>query len=383
MSYLEKQYHNPMRENAFNVPSLCREQCTKIEADSRMILTTPEIYELRRIIITGCGDSYAAGISMKPALETLTGLPVTVEPAISLARYTAPDTFGKPGSTLVMAVSNSGGVSRVAEAVQRASNHGCLTLAITGKPESKLAQAAQKRVPLAIPPFAAGGGNGVRSYLISMLSLLLVGIRIGEVKGRYMMTDSEAYRKAVVDYAAAFEAALPALDQQMLELAQQTRERELFEFLGSGGNLGTAWFSHAKIVEATGDAASFTDMEAWMHLYCFYRELDMKVAFAYANTAGTDRSRAEETLGAMAQMKGKLFVITDSADMPLPEGCTRILVPACKYDWLAPLLNYLPVSLYAGFLCELKGETYGRSGREDWAPIAGTGLLTNSRIELI
>ena len=383
MNYPENQYHNAMRENAFDVPSLCATQCAKIESDSRMILTTPEIYELRRIIITGCGDSYAAGISMKPALETLTGLPVTVEPAMSLARYTAPDTFGKPGSTLVMAVSNSGTVARVAEAVQRASNYGCLTLAITGKSDSPLAKASNKQVPLFIPPFAAGGGNGVRSYLISMLSLLLVGIRIGEVKGRYMMTDSEDYRRAVVDYAKAFEAALPALDEQMLKLAQETSSHEIFEFLGSGGNLGTAWFSHAKIIEATGDAASFTDLEAWMHLYCFYRELDKKVAFAYTNAAGTDRSRAEETLGAMGKMKDKLFIITDSAELELPETCTRIVIPACKYDWLSPLLNYLPVALYAGFLCELKGETYGRSGREDWSPIAGTALLTGSRIELI
>lgn len=379
----ENAYHNPMRENAYDVPSLTIAQCKQIEADSRMVLTTPEIYQLRRIIITGCGDSYAAGLSMKPALEHLTGLSIDVEPAIQLARYTDPATFGKPGSTLVMAVSNSGGVVRVAEAVQRASLHGCLTLAITGKPESRLAQAAQKRVPLAIPPFAAGGGNGVRSYLISMLSLLLVGIRIGEVKGRYMMSDSEDYRRAVCDYAAAFEKALPALDEQMLALAQETQEKELFEFLGSGGNLGTAWFSHAKIIEATGDAASFTDLESWMHLNCFFRELPKKVAIAYVNAAGPDRSRADETLGAMGQMPTTLLAVTDSRDAGLPAGVRPIVIPACKYDWLAPLLNYLPVALYAGYLCELKGETYGRDGRADWAPIAGTGLLTGSKLVLI
>ena len=95
-------YNNPMRENAHDVPSLTIGQCKQIEADSRMILTTPEIYELRRIVITGCGDSYAAGISMKPALEFLTGLPVDVEPAIHLSRYTDPATFGKPGSTQLL-----------------------------------------------------------------------------------------------------------------------------------------------------------------------------------------------------------------------------------------------------------------------------------------
>ena len=373
-------YNNPMRENAHDVPSLTIAQCKQIEADSRMILTTPEIYELRRIVITGCGDSYAAGISMKPALEFLTGLPVDVEPAIHLARYTDPSTFGKPGSTLVMAVSNSGAVARVAEAVQRASNYGALTLAVTGKPDSKLAQASMKRVPLAIPPFAAGSGNGVRSYLISMLSLLLVGIRIGEVKGRYMMSDSEDFRKAICDYAAGFEAIMPALDEQMLALAKETQDKELFEFLGSGGNLGTAWFSHAKIIEATGDASSFSDLEAWMHLECFYRELPKKVAFAFVNSNGPDRSRVNETLGAMGQIPSLLLGITDSENANLPAGVRPIVIPAAKYDWLAPLLNYLPAALYAGYLCELKGECYGRDDRDDWKPIRGTGLLVNSEI---
>lgn len=375
-------FHNPMRENAYDVPALTIAQCKQIEADSRMILTTPEIYELRRIVITGCGDSYAAGLSVKPALEHLTGLSVDVEPAMHLARYTEPDTFGKPGSTLVMAVSNSGGVARVAEAVQRASSYGCLTLAITGKPESKLAKAAAKRVPLAIPPFAAGGGNGVRSYLISMLSLLLVGIRIGEVKGRYMMSDSEDYRKAICDYAGAFEKALPEIDEKVLKLAEETNDKELFEFLGSGGNLGSAWFSQAKIIEATGDAATFTDLEAWMHLNCFFRELSKKVAVAYVNADGPDRSRADETLDAISRIPSTVVAITDDVTI-LPDHVQAIQIPKCKYDWLAPLLNYLPVALYAGYLCEMKHETYGRDGRAEWAPISGTKLLTESKIVLI
>lgn len=376
-------YENPMQENAYDVPQLCESQCGKIEADSRMVLTTPEIFQFRRIIITGCGDSYAAGLSMKPALEELTGLPVEVLPAMELARYTGADTFGKPGSTLVMAVSNSGGVARVAEAVERATQKGCLTLAITGRPDSKLAKAAMKQVPLTIPPFAAGGGNGVRSYLISMLSLLLEGIRIGEVKGRYMMTDSAHYRDTVCQMARAWGEALPKLDAQMKELAREYAAKDLFDFLGSGGNLGTAWFAHAKIIEATGDAASYNDMESWMHLNCFLKNLPGKVTWAWVSGQGRDLSRAQETLGAIAQMPGEVCVVTDDATLDFGAKVRTICVPACPYEWMAPLLNYLPIALFAGYLCEEKGEAYGRGGRAEWAPVAGTALLTESKIVLV
>ncbi len=376
-------FHNPMRENVYDVPNLVRSQCAQIERDGRMALTAPEIYRLRRIIVTGCGDSYAAGLSMKPAMETLTGLPVEVLPAMHLSRYTCPDAFGPPESALVMAVSNSGAVTRVAEAVQRASRYGCLTLAVTARPESALAQAARRRIPLDIPSFAAGSGNGVRSYRVSMLALLLTAIRIGEVKCRYMMTDSEAYRTAICRYASDFEEALPALDRQMLRLAQASADKELFDFLGSGGSLGSAWFSHAKIIEATGDYASYNDTESWMHLNCFLRELPKKLTMVYAGANSPDRSRAEETIGAIGQMRGTLCVVTDSEAFPLPEKAERVLIPPCAHDWLSPLLNDLPLSLLAGYLCELKGESYGRGGREDWRPIAGTDLLTKSKFAVI
>lgn len=376
-------FHNPMRENACDVPGLIRSQCALIERDSRMVLSTPEIYRIQRIIVTGCGDSYAAGLSMKPAMEVLTGLPVEILPAIHLSRYSPPDVFGRPDSTLVMAVSNSGAVTRVAEAVQRASQHGCLTVAVTADPGSALAKAARKRIPLNIPPFAAGGGNGVRSYRISMLALLLAAIRIGEVKCRYMMTDSEAYRSAICGYAAAFEEALPELDRQMLRLAQENADKELFDFLGSGGSLGSAWFSHAKIIEATGDYASYNDMESWMHLNCFLRELPKKFTLVYASEEGPDRSRAEETIAAIGRLRGTLCVVTGGKTFPLPENAERILIPGCAWDWLCPLLNDLPLSLLAGYLCELKHEAYGRGGREDWAAIAGTEQLTKSKFVLL
>ena len=102
-----------------------------------------------------------------------------------------------------------------------------------------------------------------------------------------------------------------------------------------------------------------------------------------ANQNGPDYSRAQETIGAISQMRGRLLVVTDSEAFPLPENAERILVPAAAYDWLSPLLNDLPISLFAGYLCELKHEAYGRGGREDWKTLSGTSLLTGSQFVLL
>lgn len=375
-------YDNPMAQNVRDVPNLCISQCRLIEEASRLTITTPEIWDLGRIILTGCGDSYAAGLAMKPAIETLTGLPTEVITAVDLARYTPSELLTRQyKTTLVLAVSNSGKVARLGEAIERAGKYGCLTVAVTGNKEARLAKAAKKVVEVSIPPFAAG--NGVRSYLVSMLALLLIAIRIGEVKGRYMMDDSQRLREEICRYAGEAEKILPQLEDQMFRIAEEHTSKELFDFIGSGGNTGTAWFSQAKIIEATGEWAAYTDTEGWMHLNCFFKHLSRKLTVLYASAKGPELSRSMEIIAAIAEMEVDFYVITDSSELLLPKGAKRILVPGCREDFMWPLLNYLPISLLAGYLCELKGESYGRGARDNWKVCGTTQLLTDSKIEII
>lgn len=377
-----QEYDNPMRRNVFSIPKLVKEQVIQIEADSRMVITTPEILDLSRIVITGCGDSYAAGIAMKPAMETLTGLSVEVIRAVDLARYTPNEMLTRrSGTTLVMAVSNSGGVARVAEAMERAGKYGCLTVAVTGKPESRLAKAAKKVIGLLVPPFEAG--NGIRSYFVSMTALMLVAIRIGEVKGRYMMDDSQHFREEMIRYAQEYEKILDNLDEKMFEIAVNNQRKKFYDFVGSGGNVGTAWFSVAKIIEATGEYAVYEDTEGWMHLNCFLKHLNDKFTMLYASGKGPELSRSLEVIDAIAQMEEQLYVVTDDKDLKVPETVKNIVVPGCSYDWMWPLLNYIPVSLLAGYLCELQGEAYGRGCKDNWSVCATTKLLTESKIEIL
>lgn len=379
---VREEYDNPMAQNVRDVPGLCVSQCRLIEEASRLTVSAGEIWDLGRIIVTGCGDSYAAGLAMKPAIEVLTGLPVEVISAVDLARYTPSELLTRQkGTPLVLAVSNSGKVARLGEAIERAGNYGCLTVAVTGSRESRLARVSKKVVELSIPEFVSG--NGVRSYLVSMLALLIIAIRIGEVKGRYTMEASQSIRDEICVYAEEFRNIMPDLDEQMFRAAEKYASKELFDFIGSGGNTGTAWFSQAKIIEATGEWATYSDTEGWMHLNCFFKHLSRKLTVQYASAKGPELSRSKELMTAISEMKMDFCVITDSRDLVLPEGTERIWIPGCQKDWMWPLLNYLPVSLLAGYLCELKGEAYGRGCRDSWKVCGTTELLTESRIEIL
>ena len=115
--------------------------------------------------------------------------------------------FAPKQSPLVIAISNSGGIARVGEAVQRVVQHGGFALGVTGNMDSLLGRSASRVVHLEIPPFESA--PGARSYLVSVLLLLLLAIRLGEVRGRYTMDQAMAYRDDILVQAAKQEALLP------------------------------------------------------------------------------------------------------------------------------------------------------------------------------
>ena len=123
---------NALIRQVLSLPELIEQQYNDLEPKARKALTTPEIFGIQRIVLTGCGDSYAAALATKHAFEMLTNLPCEVVPAIELSRLYSRKQLGfAPCNPLVIAVSNSGSVVRVAEAIQAARKHGAFALGIT------------------------------------------------------------------------------------------------------------------------------------------------------------------------------------------------------------------------------------------------------------
>lgn len=90
MSYSEclaEQYSNPMSRQVFSLPSLIRDQYEDLEPKTRKVLSFQEIFNIQRVVLTGCGDSYAACLATKHVFEMLTGIQAEVVTALDLGRY--------------------------------------------------------------------------------------------------------------------------------------------------------------------------------------------------------------------------------------------------------------------------------------------------------
>jgi glucosamine--fructose-6-phosphate aminotransferase (isomerizing) len=374
---------NPMKAQVFSIPDFLREQYVLLEPAVRRILSTPEIFSIQRIILTGCGDSYAAALAVKGAFERMVPVPVEVVKVLDLARFYDKDRIGfAPYNPLVIAVSNSGSVARINEAVQRLTGLGAFSLGITGNPSSPLAQHASRILPLKLPPFVSAPGT--RSYIASLLSLLLIAIRLGEVRGRYTMDYAMAMREDILKQADNLERLLPDMDRKTRTLAEAWRPLEAWDFIGSGDDYGSAWYGHAKVFEATGQYAMRCNSEEWLHLNFFARKTTQIGTVVIASADNMAMSRTREAITYMQALERPLALISDADwDDFDTQGISFVKTPSKGYPESIPITQCTPISLLVGYVMTLLGETPGRGCTGLWSFAQNGGSVRDSEIIIL
>lgn len=370
---------NALKKQVFSLPELLRGQYKDLEPKTRLVLTTPEIFSIQRIVLTGCGDSYAAAMATKHAFEMLTHIPTEVISAIELSRLYDRRQFGfSPNNPLVIAVSNSGGIARVGEAIQCAKSHGAFTLGITGNRESLLGKSADRVLDLDIPAFE--NAPGTRTYMVAVLSLLLLAIRIGEVRACYTMDEAMDMRFDISEQGNTLEKMLPEMDGQIYKIAELWQNLEAYDFVGAGFDYATSWFGHAKVFEAIGKYAMHINSEEWLHMNFFMRNTDKIGTIVTANTTNPCHSRTKEMIGYAKKLGRPLMVITDGNKDDFGVDTTYIKVPKTKYKILMPLTQFAPICLLMGYICEMIGEVDGRGCEGPWSFAKGGAAIKNSAI---
>ena len=90
-----------------------------------------------RVYLIGCGDSLDGAMASRPVWERL--LPDSVVEAVPAMTFSSYAVDSAPPGSLVVALSQSGKVTRVIEGVRAARARGMVTLAVTARADSPLA----------------------------------------------------------------------------------------------------------------------------------------------------------------------------------------------------------------------------------------------------
>jgi glucosamine 6-phosphate synthetase-like amidotransferase/phosphosugar isomerase protein len=374
-------YDSPMLRQARAIPDLIQKQYVDLEPKIRKLFTTPEIYSFQKIILTGCGDSYAACLAAKSAFEDFGRVPVEVLTAVDLSRhYPEKQLNYGPNSPLIISVSNSGQVARIAEGILRANTTSAYTVGLTKNADSPLGKNARKVLLLNPPEFESSPGVG--SYCVSLLALLLLAIRIGEVKLTYTMDEANEYRSSLLESAELMAKQMNTIEDKVFSIAEEWKDFPGFDFVGSGSDYSSVFFGQAKIIEAVGRYAMHINTEEWLHLNFFLRNAEQTGTVLIANSNNPAASRIEEVSAYMKQNNRPLLIISDSEDLK-NKGENHIILPKSSHGSFSSLCQFIPVSMLAGFLSTFAGEEYGRGLKGNWGFSHGGEAIKDSKIIIL
>lgn len=342
----------------------------------RLVLSTPEIYAIRRVVILGSGDSRIVGAAAAAFFEDVTGLDVLVETALETSRYTAvAKSDGWIRSTLFIAISNSGEAARVVEAARRLARRGARVLAITSAPDGRLAQASTLR--LLTPAMTLPRSPGYATFLAVLLMLQMLALRFGEVRMHVTMDQAQALRQRLAASLAALPDLTTALGTVARQAAQSVAGKVCYEVLGAGPGLAMADFAAAKLLEAVGVHATAIDLEEWAHLNYFTAEPAKTVTILILPANGAARDRATEIARYIRTLGRPLIAI----GQPLPDSEGIVLeTPSDDPESLSSLRLATPISLFAAELAIAVGAEHGRGNSGPWADSRGAATVQGSTI---
>ena len=308
------------------------------------------------VYITGCGDSYFAGIAAQMAFHTFARVLTIPVEALEFGRYVAEVV---PRDSLVLAISNSGKATRTVEAAQRATDVGAFSVAVTGTPEGRLAGVARhvlnQRVErdgraLTMPSnLEEVGGRpsfGLSNYLVSLTTLLLVALRMGVLRGHLSSSEAQSLKNEIRAAAAAIDHTVDLCSAPADRLASEFADHDKVMILGGGPSLGMALFYGAKTYELARINGNVQQLEEWAHEQFFLTGSESRLLIVAP--PGRSFSRALEVLDTATQLGAKCSVVTHAdTGISFPESCAVLPVAGEHREEFIGIPYVIPGELFA------------------------------------
>lgn len=369
----------PLHEQVDSLPELVDAIIDPFAAAVRSTFTPALTAPLQRVYLTGCGDSHHAAVEMVLAFRELAGLPCQALTAMEFARYTAGYlSQEKPATSLVIAISVSGQVSRTVEALRFAGQCGATAVALTANTKGPLARAAAHVLHTAVPHFLTDPPDliipGCRSYAASQMALALAAIQIGQSRGHLAKAAADRLRYELAAMSRLMAQTISLSDPIVADIAANWPVFSHMLFCGSGPNYGTALFSAAKMLEASGDPAVGQDLEEWSHLQYFSREKATPTFFISA--AEWDKDRVAEVVSAAKAIGRRVAIIApgDSELAAHPDQDQFITVAGPIRECFSPMVTSLPGTLLAAYRAQYIDEPYFRAFGGGRSQVGGGGV---------
>jgi len=293
----------------------------------------------KQILILACGTSYHAGCVAKYWIESIAGLPVSVEIA---SEYRYRDSVAL-ADTLVITISQSGETADTIAALQHAKSLGLRdTLSICNVPESALIRQSKLRfLTRAGPEIGVASTKAFTTQLASLFVLALVLAR----QRKRLSPIREKELLAQLRHLPAAIAHVLGCEPAVRHWANRFAPKQHALFLGRGVHFPIALEGALKLKEVTYIHAEAYAAGELKHGPLALVDSEMPVVVVAPNDAliGKLKSNLQE----VKARGGELFVFADKDTHIEPEDRINIINLGDHAGLLSPILHVIPLQLLA------------------------------------
>jgi len=335
-------YRHYMQKEIFEQPKAIADTLDAVQSIS------PELFgdgafrafkEVDRVLILACGTSYYAGSTAKYWLESIAGIPTSVEIA---SEYRYRDSVPDP-KTLVVTITQSGETADTLAALKHARSLGMPhTLTICNVSTSAMVRECQ---------FAyitrAGAEIGVAStkaFTTQLVGLYLLTLALAQVRGRLNDAQEAAALKELRHLPVAVQAVL-ALEPQVIAWSEEFAKKENALFLGRGLHYPIALEGALKLKEI-----SYIHAEAYPAGELKHGPLALVTSAMPVVTVAPNDALLEKLKSNMQEVRargGELFVFADSDTHIANDTGVHVIRMPEHYGALSPILHVVPLQLLA------------------------------------
>jgi len=302
---------------------------------------------VRRVQIVACGTSFHAGMVARYWLESIAGLPCSIEVA---SEYRYREVVVSP-DTLFLAISQSGETADTLAAMREGERHGYLgTLAICNVPESSLVREADLNLMTRAGPEI--GVASTKAFTTQLAALALLVVELARLNG----LDEARYAQLVAELASLPRVLGEALEMEpeITKLAEQFVNKHHALFLGRGVQYPVALEGALKLKEISYIHAEAYPAGELKHGPLALVDEDMPVIAVAPNNQLLEKLKSN--LEEVRARGGELFVFADeTAAVPLHGARGHLIKVPGGGNFIAPAVFTLPLQLLAYHVAVLRG----------------------------
>ncbi|MGE5490519.1 MAG: glutamine--fructose-6-phosphate transaminase (isomerizing) [Actinomycetota bacterium] len=302
---------------------------------------------VKSVLILACGTSSHAGMTARYWLESIAGIPTTVEIA---SEYRYRESVPNPDQ-LVVAISQSGETADTLAALRHAKSLGqTKTLAICNVPESAIVRESALRFITRAGPEI--GVASTKAFTTQLAALFLLTLVLAKLRGR-LTPEAEATHLAAMRHLPVSIAKVLALEPEIKTWAEGFSQKHHALFLGRGRHYPIALEGALKLKEISYIHAEAYPAGELKHGPLALVDKDMPViAVAPADDL---LEKLKSNLQEVRARGGELYVFADEdSQMTDGEGIHVLRLPE-HYGQLSPILHVIPLQLLSYHAALVKG----------------------------